>query len=63
MAAAAGLRTVASAGMTFDPLRRQWRESRDLSINYIMAFEKHTLPAAAHNFSGDQSSARTASAA
>ncbi len=40
MAAAAGLRTVASAGMSFDPLRRQWLESRDLSINYIMAFEK-----------------------
>jgi 2-polyprenyl-6-hydroxyphenyl methylase/3-demethylubiquinone-9 3-methyltransferase len=40
MAAAAGLRTVDSAGLTFDPLRGRWRESRDLSINYIMAFEK-----------------------
>jgi len=40
MAAAEGLRALDSAGMTFDPLRRQWRESRDLSINYIMAFEK-----------------------
>jgi 2-polyprenyl-6-hydroxyphenyl methylase/3-demethylubiquinone-9 3-methyltransferase len=40
MAAAAGLRTVDCAGMSFDPLRRQWFESRDLSINYIMAFEK-----------------------
>ncbi len=40
MAATAGLRTVASAGMSFDPLRRRWYESRDLSINYIMAFEK-----------------------
>jgi 2-polyprenyl-6-hydroxyphenyl methylase/3-demethylubiquinone-9 3-methyltransferase len=40
MAAAAGLRTIDSAGMSFDPLRRQWRDSRDLSINYIMAFKK-----------------------
>jgi len=40
MAAASGLRTIDSAGLTFDPLRRRWRESRDLSINYIMAFEK-----------------------
>jgi 2-polyprenyl-6-hydroxyphenyl methylase/3-demethylubiquinone-9 3-methyltransferase len=40
MAAAAGLRTVDSAGLTFDPLRGRWRESRDLSINYIMAFVK-----------------------
>ena len=39
-AAKAGLRTVDSAGMSFDPLRRRWHESRDLSINYIMAFEK-----------------------
>ena len=40
MAAAAGLRAVDSAGMSFDPWRGQWRESRDLSINYIVAFEK-----------------------
>jgi 2-polyprenyl-6-hydroxyphenyl methylase/3-demethylubiquinone-9 3-methyltransferase len=40
MAAGAGLRTVDSAGMTFDPLGGGWHESRDLSINYIMAFEK-----------------------
>jgi 2-polyprenyl-6-hydroxyphenyl methylase/3-demethylubiquinone-9 3-methyltransferase len=40
LAARAGLRTIHSAGMTFDPLRRQWTESRDLSINYIMAFKK-----------------------
>ncbi|MBW4021687.1 MAG: bifunctional 2-polyprenyl-6-hydroxyphenol methylase/3-demethylubiquinol 3-O-methyltransferase UbiG [Proteobacteria bacterium] len=40
--AAAGLRTIASAGMSYDPLRGRWRESRDLSINYIMAFEKKT---------------------
>ncbi|WP_284945164.1 bifunctional 2-polyprenyl-6-hydroxyphenol methylase/3-demethylubiquinol 3-O-methyltransferase UbiG [Acidisoma cladoniae] len=40
MAASAGLRVTASAGMSFDPWRGQWRESRDLSINYIMAFGK-----------------------
>jgi 2-polyprenyl-6-hydroxyphenyl methylase/3-demethylubiquinone-9 3-methyltransferase len=37
---AAGLRLVATAGMSFDPLRRRWRESRDLGVNYIAAFEK-----------------------
>jgi 2-polyprenyl-6-hydroxyphenyl methylase/3-demethylubiquinone-9 3-methyltransferase len=40
LAAGAGLRTIDSAGMTFDALRSRWRESRDLSVNYIMAFEK-----------------------
>lgn len=40
MAAQAGLRTIASSGMSFNPLRRHWVESRDLSINYIMAFGK-----------------------
>ena len=40
MARAAGLRTVATAGLSFDPLRGRWYESRDLSINYIMAFGK-----------------------
>jgi 2-polyprenyl-6-hydroxyphenyl methylase/3-demethylubiquinone-9 3-methyltransferase len=40
MAAAAGLRTIATAGLSFDPLRGRWHESRDLSINYIMAFAK-----------------------
>ena len=40
MAAQARLRTVASAGMSFNPLRRRWVESRDLSINYIIAFSK-----------------------
>jgi 2-polyprenyl-6-hydroxyphenyl methylase/3-demethylubiquinone-9 3-methyltransferase len=39
-AAAVGLRAIDSAGMSFNPLSGQWRESRDLSINYIMAFEK-----------------------
>jgi 2-polyprenyl-6-hydroxyphenyl methylase/3-demethylubiquinone-9 3-methyltransferase len=37
---AAGLRLTASAGMSFDPLRRRWQESRDLAVNYIAAFEK-----------------------
>jgi 2-polyprenyl-6-hydroxyphenyl methylase / 3-demethylubiquinone-9 3-methyltransferase len=34
----AGLRLESAAGMSFDPLRRQWRESRDLRVNYIAAF-------------------------
>jgi 2-polyprenyl-6-hydroxyphenyl methylase / 3-demethylubiquinone-9 3-methyltransferase len=34
--ARAGLRLADLAGMAFDPLRRTWRESRDLSINYIV---------------------------
>lgn len=38
MAARAGLRPLASAGLSYNPLRRRWVESRDLSINYIMAF-------------------------
>ena len=40
IAGRAGLRTIASAGMSFNPLRQRWMESRDLSINYIMAFAK-----------------------
>ena len=40
MAGQAGLRTIASAGMSFTPWRQRWVESRDLSINYIMAFSK-----------------------
>ncbi len=40
MAGRAGLRTIASAGMSFNPFRQRWMESRDLSINYIMAFAK-----------------------
>ena len=31
----AGLRLSASAGMSFDPVRNRWRESRDLGVNYI----------------------------
>ena len=34
--AAAGLRLADLAGMTFDPLRRTWRESRYLSVNYML---------------------------
>lgn len=33
---AAGLRMADIAGMTFDPLCRRWRESHDLSVNYIL---------------------------
>lgn len=33
----AGLRVSDAAGMTFSPWQGQWRESRDLSVNYIMA--------------------------
>ncbi len=33
--AKAGFRLADLAGMTFDPLRQNWRESRDLSVNYI----------------------------
>ncbi len=31
----AGFRLSDSAGMTFEPLRRRWAESRDLGVNYI----------------------------
>ena len=40
MARRAGLRTEAVAGMVFDVTAGQWRESTDLSINYITAFQK-----------------------
>ncbi|HWA79641.1 MAG TPA: bifunctional 2-polyprenyl-6-hydroxyphenol methylase/3-demethylubiquinol 3-O-methyltransferase UbiG [Acetobacteraceae bacterium] len=33
--AEAGFRLADLAGMTFDPWRQSWRESRDLSVNYI----------------------------
>jgi 2-polyprenyl-6-hydroxyphenyl methylase/3-demethylubiquinone-9 3-methyltransferase len=35
-----GLRVTDSAGLSFDPLRGRWRDSRDLSVNYIMAAAK-----------------------
>jgi 2-polyprenyl-6-hydroxyphenyl methylase/3-demethylubiquinone-9 3-methyltransferase len=38
MARSAGLRLDAVAGMVFDPATGGWRESVDLSINYIAAF-------------------------
>ncbi len=38
LARGAGLRMSASAGMTFDPLRGRWTESRDLAVNYVAAF-------------------------
>jgi 2-polyprenyl-6-hydroxyphenyl methylase / 3-demethylubiquinone-9 3-methyltransferase len=37
--AGAGLRLADIAGMEFDPFRRAWRESRDLSVNYILMAE------------------------
>jgi 2-polyprenyl-6-hydroxyphenyl methylase/3-demethylubiquinone-9 3-methyltransferase len=40
MARNAGLRLDSVAGMVFDPGRRAWRESRDVSINYIAAFSR-----------------------
>jgi 2-polyprenyl-6-hydroxyphenyl methylase/3-demethylubiquinone-9 3-methyltransferase len=38
-ARAAGLRLTATAGMTFDIRRREWRETRDLAVNYISMIE------------------------
>ena len=38
-ARAAGLRPAATAGMTYSPLSGQWRETSDLSINYIAMFQ------------------------
>ncbi len=40
MLRSAGLRVSGLAGMSFNPLRNQWRESRDLSINYLIAARK-----------------------
>ncbi|MDW8313426.1 MAG: bifunctional 2-polyprenyl-6-hydroxyphenol methylase/3-demethylubiquinol 3-O-methyltransferase UbiG [Rhodovarius sp.] len=37
---AVGIRPAESAGMSFDPLRRSWRESRDVSVNYLMMGQK-----------------------
>ncbi len=36
----AGLRAVDSAGMTFAPLRQRWVLTRDLAVNYLMAFSR-----------------------
>jgi len=36
----AGLRVTALAGMSYHPMRGQWRESRDLSVNYLIAARK-----------------------
>ena len=40
LARGAGLRVTESAGMVFDPLRQRWSMGRDLSINYIAAFQR-----------------------
>lgn len=37
---AAGLRTSDLAGMSFSPWSGQWRETRDLSVNYILVARK-----------------------
>jgi 2-polyprenyl-6-hydroxyphenyl methylase / 3-demethylubiquinone-9 3-methyltransferase len=36
----AGLREIDRAGMTFQPLTRQWRKSADTDVNYLMAAKK-----------------------
>ncbi len=43
-ARAAGLRLVATAGMTFDLRTRDWQESRDLAVNYIAMIEAAKTP-------------------
>ena len=40
MGRAAGLRLQDVAGMRYDPATRGWRESRELAINYIVAFAR-----------------------
>lgn len=35
-----GFREIARQGLSFDPLRWRWRLSTDISVNYIIAFEK-----------------------
>ena len=37
---ARGYREIARQGLTFDPLRWQWRLGTDTSVNYLIAFEK-----------------------
>jgi 2-polyprenyl-6-hydroxyphenyl methylase/3-demethylubiquinone-9 3-methyltransferase len=39
-AEATGLRAIDFRGMTLDPLKREWRLTRDLAINYWMTAEK-----------------------
>jgi len=36
----AGMREIDRAGMTFQPLTRSWRKSRDTDVNYLMAAKK-----------------------
>lgn len=37
---AAGLKETGRSGLVFDPLRREWRLSRDTAVNYFMAAAK-----------------------
>ncbi len=41
-----GFREVARQGLSFNPLRWQWRLSKDMSVNYLIAFEKQPSAAA-----------------
>jgi 2-polyprenyl-6-hydroxyphenyl methylase/3-demethylubiquinone-9 3-methyltransferase len=34
------MREIDRAGMTFQPLTRSWRKSRDTDVNYLMAAKK-----------------------
>jgi 2-polyprenyl-6-hydroxyphenyl methylase / 3-demethylubiquinone-9 3-methyltransferase len=36
----AEMREIDRAGMTFQPLTRSWRKSRDTDVNYLMAAKK-----------------------
>ena len=35
-----GMREIDRAGMTFQPLTRRWRKSRDTDVNYLMTARK-----------------------
>jgi len=39
-ARAAGLREIDRAGMSFNPIAREWRKSADTGVNYLMAVKK-----------------------
>jgi 2-polyprenyl-6-hydroxyphenyl methylase/3-demethylubiquinone-9 3-methyltransferase len=40
----AGLRALQPRGLFFDPLRWDWRLSRDTAVNYVMAAAKKARP-------------------
>jgi 2-polyprenyl-6-hydroxyphenyl methylase/3-demethylubiquinone-9 3-methyltransferase len=39
---AAGLHVIDETGVVFNPLARQWQQSRDMDVNYIIAAERRT---------------------